>query len=239
VLWKGGDFSSIGAFYLAGQGAVFTIPASGLRDALRVRKEFNIKNAFNLTPGAFEFSFDEQAIEDLTQEHLEEIMNDGLPTPPVPPVPPPASVAVAPSQASPAPAAPPQAGVAQNDASPNPSEKQEQMRRKLSELQAKEKRKAVEEEARRAKFREVLTQLKGFLIEALANHGDSMTVVKPNEYLNLVVTDDGRSFWVGGDSTNDRAQREIISVQKSVISDYKAGRLTLDGFKQKVMNYMN
>jgi hypothetical protein len=24
-----------------------------------------------------------------------------------------------------------------------------------------------------------------------------------------------------------------------VISDYKAGRLSLDGFKQKVMNYLN
>jgi hypothetical protein len=36
-----------------------------------------------------------------------------------------------------------------------------------------------------------------------------------------------------------RGQREIISVQKSTITDYKAGRLTLDGFKAKVLVYSN
>ena len=47
------------------------------------------------------------------------------------------------------------------------------------------KQRGAEEEARQAKFRESLSQLKVFLMEAMANHGDSLTVVKPGEYVNL------------------------------------------------------
>ena len=36
VFGRGGEFN-IGAFYLAGQGAVFTIPTSGVRDMMRAR----------------------------------------------------------------------------------------------------------------------------------------------------------------------------------------------------------
>jgi hypothetical protein len=262
VFMRDGEFSNIGAFYLSGQGAVFTIPASGLREALRVRKELNWKNAFNFPQagqpgiqpgvqpgiqpgvqwGSFEFDFDDLAgqladqAEDLAEAVQAELAVQGVLAPPEPPEPPEPPVAASPpgpaAQAAPrAPAAAP--------GSESPSGKQEQVRKKLLDLQEKAKRKAEEDEASRARFRETLDQLKVFLIEALANHGDSMTVVKANEYLNLVITDDGRSFWVGDDPTSQRTQREIISVQKSVISDYKAGRLSLDGFKQKVMNYLN
>ncbi len=244
VFMGGGEFSNIGAFYLAGQGAVFTIPASGLRESLRVRKDLNWKNAFNLRPGTFEFNFDDY--NDLAgqladqAEHFAQPAVQGMLAlePPEPPEPPAPAAAASPPAPAPAAQAAPRAPAAV-PGSESKSGKQEQMHKKLLELQEKAKRKAEEDEASRARFRERLDQLKVFLIEALANHGDSMTVVKANEYLNLVITDDGRSFWVGDDPTSQRAQREIISVQKSVISDYKAGRLSLDGFKQKVMNYLN
>ena len=251
VFVGGGEFSNIGAFYLAGQGAVFTIPASGLRESLRARKDLNWKNAFNLRPGTFEFNFDDyndlagQLADQAGQladqaEHYAQPAVQGVlaPEPPEPPEPPAPAVAASPPAPAPAAQAAPRAPAAA-PGSESTSGKQEQMHKKLLELQEKAKRKAEEDEASRARFRERLDQLKVFMIEALANHGDSMTVVKANEYLNLVITDDGRSFWVGDDSTSQRAQREIISVQKSVISDYKAGRLSLDGFKQKVMNYLN
>jgi hypothetical protein len=99
------------------------------------------------------------------------------------------------------------------------------------------KQRGEEEEARQAKFRESLSQLKIFLMEAMANHGDSLTVVKPGEYVNLVIVDDGNRWFV--DDSGDRAQREILSVQKSIITDYKTGKLSLDAFKQKVLNYVN
>ena len=83
---------------------------------------------------------------------------------------------------------------------------------------------------------EAMAQAKVYLIEALANHGDSLTTVKPNEYVTLVLTADDVIVLFAG-SEDASSHRQIISVQKSVITDYKAGRLSLDGFKQKVLQY--
>jgi hypothetical protein len=145
----------------------------------------------------------------------------------VPPAP-----ASSPVAAAPAPK-PPQA----KDVPEAAAAREKQLRLKLAELQDKVKQRGEEEEARQAKFRESLSQLKTFLMEAIANHGDSLTVVKPGEYVNLVIVDETNRWF--GDDSSDRAQREILSVQKSVITDYKAGKLSLDAFKQKVLNYVN
>jgi hypothetical protein len=239
VFFRGNDFSSIGAFYLAGQGAVFTIPASGIRESFK----------FGRIPRAAytNFNFDFDSFDDLREqiEILNEQLRDGFGlrgpdaitpeavaafVPPVPPVP------AAPSPRPEAAPKPPQAPRTEKETQENMSAKEKELRSKLSELQEKVKKKGEEEEARAAKFRESLQQLKVFLVEALANHADSLTTVKPNEYVNLVITDEnGR--WLG--DNGERAQREVLSVQKSVITDYKAGKLTLDAFKQKVMDYMN
>ena len=76
-------------------------------------------------------------------------------------------------------------------------------------------------------------------MEAMANHGDSLTVVKPGEYVNVVIIDEGSRWFALADDSGDRAQREILSVQKSVITDYKTGKLSMEAFKQKVLNYVN
>jgi hypothetical protein len=105
----------------------------------------------------------------------------------------------------------------------------------LRKAQEKVRKSQEDLEARRAKVAEALAQVKGYLIEALANHGDSMTTVKPGEYLTVVlVTED---FDMGLLDSGARARQEIISVQKSWITDYKAGRITLDAFKQKALQY--
>jgi len=153
-----------------------------------------------------------------------------LPAVPAPPTPPAPAVAAA----VPAPAPVPQPGEDSPKGSPA---REKQLRQRLSELQEKVKQRGAEEEARQAKFRESLAQLKVFLIEAMANHGDSLTVVKPTEYVNLVIVEDANR-WFSDDSI-DRAQREVLSVQKSAITDYKTGKLTLEAFKQKVLNYVN
>ena len=149
------------------------------------------------------------------------------PSPPVPPAP-------AASPVAPAPAAKPAQA---KDVPEAATAREKQLRQKLAELQDRVKQRGEEEEARQAKFRESLSQLKVFLMEAMANHGDSLTVVKPGEYVNLVIVDEANRWF--GDDSGDRAQREILSVQKSVITDYKAGKLSLDAFKQKVLNYVN
>ena len=82
----------------------------------------------------------------------------------------------------------------------------------------------------------------GGLVEALANHGDSMTVLAEDKYLNLILEPDSWSglvpavvFGVPAPSTTTRT--ETLTVRKSWITDYKAGRLSLEGFKQKVLEY--
>ena len=242
VFARGGDFN-IGAFYLVGQGAVFTIPTSSVRDLMRARKE---DMAFSLAAdikgrgwnGAWMEQLGNQLNELNAQLH-DSFGFDGIaalaavPAPPSPPAP--AALAVSPAAPVPAPK-PPQPG--QSKDSPDAaSAREKQLRQKLSELQEKVKQRGEEEEARQAKFRESLSQLKVFLMEAMANHGDSLSVVKPGEYVNLVIVDEGNR-WPSDDS-GDRAQREILSVQKSVITDYKTGKLSLEAFKQKVLNYVN
>jgi hypothetical protein len=227
---RSGEFS-VGAFYLAGQGAVFTIPTSSIRDMMRARQGngvFAFASA-DLKDMGLNGEWMEQLGNQLNDLNVELKNNFGadavaalaaVPEPPSPPVPP--------APRPPQPKDVPEAAAA----------REQQLRQKLAELQDKVKQRGEEEEARQAKFRESLSQLKIFLMEAMANHGDSLTVVKPSEYVNLVITIDEGNRWFGDDS-GDRAQREILSVQKSVITDYKAGKLSLDAFKQKVLNYVN
>jgi hypothetical protein len=237
VFGRSGDFN-IGAFYLAGQGAVFTIPTSSVRDMMRARKEnMYFALASDMKDLGWNGAWTEQLenqINELTGQ-IQGLAADGFaalaPVPPTPPAP----------AVSPAPAPkPPQATKdrpGRADLEVERSTREKQLRQKLAELQDKVKQRGEEEEARQAKFRESLSQLKVFLMEAMANHGDSLTVVKPGEYVNLVIVDEGNRWFA--DDSGDRAQREILSVQKSVITDYKSGKLTLDAFKQKVLNYVN
>lgn len=112
----------------------------------------------------------------------------------------------------------------------------EEMRKRLEAAQEKVRRSREDSEARRKKMLESLTQVTGYLVEALANHGDSLTHVKPNEYINIIITTD-EGMPLLGDAGEGLSTREVLSVQKSVITEYKAGRLTLDAFKQKVLHY--
>jgi len=88
--------------------------------------------------------------------------------------------------------------------------------------------------ANQQKFLENLKEIRVLLIEALANYGDSLTQVKPGEYINLILA---RDSFDNNDSGRMKTRHDIISAQKSWITDYKAGRITLDNFKQKVLQY--
>jgi hypothetical protein len=75
-------------------------------------------------------------------------------------------------------------------------------------------------------FATILEELRSVLLEILANYGDSLTIVKPEEYVSFVLRTD----------TFMRTPRfDVISARKSWITDYKAGRLTLEAFEQKVI----
>jgi hypothetical protein len=228
-------FSNMSAFYLYGQGAVFVIPTSSLRSvsvygALADNYSATAARGLESEMRALnrEMSAQARALERGTGSGtgtgvgagMSGGVAGGVQTPPPPP-----------AQAKPgiAPTPPVQAG----QTSP------EELRKKVAEAQERVKKARADVEANRAKFLESLGEIKAFLIEALANHGDSLTTVKPNEYISLVIMLDDSFDWASGGSefAGARARQDIVSVQKSWITDYKAGRLTLDAFKQKAIQY--
>ena len=195
---RGGEFN-IGAFYLVGQGAVFTIPTSSVRDMMRARKEdmvFALAGCGYRRRG-LNGEWMEQLGNQLNELNVE-LKNSfgfdavaalaavpGAPSPPAP-----AAPAASPASPAPAPKPEPRRRMCRKRA----TAREKQLRQKLAELQDQVKQRGEEEEARQAKFRESLSQLKVFLMEAMANHGDSLTVVKPGEYVNLVIVDEGNRW---------------------------------------------
>jgi hypothetical protein len=219
--------SNISAYYLVGQGAIFVIPTSGFRSSIGIFRFENTAEELELLRQREVEIYNREVEENM--RHLEENYRqfktqaaldksagkdaESHSLPPVPPIPP------APPE-PPAPPAPPQIN-------------REELRTTVERLQANIKKSREEEEANREKLLRSLSEIKTYLIEALANYGDSISSVKPDEYINLIFLTDKMDSDYGGMKT----QHDIISVQKSCITDYKAGRLSLDAFKQKVLQY--
>lgn len=215
--------SGIHAFYLQGQGALFVISTSGLRLRIDERAESWIAERIEA-----EESY--RAALEAQQEALRAVeaaraeLARGVPQPP---------------PAPPQPPKPPQAAAAPAAAPAPQAARQEDLRKRLQEAQEKVKQRQEELKARQKKIQEYLEEISVHLIEALANHGDSMTTLRPGEYVNLVITGGdmpGLARYAPADE-DAAASYRIIAVQKSVIADYKAGRLNLEAFKQKVLRY--
>jgi len=222
--------SDIDAFYLHGQGAVFIISTSALRFRIYEGVQPAIADLIGLEADAYRVQAEAyRAAVEAQQDALRavEAAQAGLARgarPQVPPEPP-------------APPKPPEAAPAPPPTPPAPG--QEELRKKLYEAQEKVKQRQEELKARQKKIQEYLEEISAHLIEALANHGDSMTTLRPGEYINLVITGGdtlGLARYAPADE-DAAAPYRIIAVQKSVIADYKAGRFTLEDFKRRVLQY--
>ncbi len=225
VAVSGWRSSNINAFYLYGQGAVFVVSTSGLR-------------SYNFSYSDMSRTFEEASRQmEQAQRDIERSSRDLA-----------RATARASGQgvgagagagvgggAAAAPAQPQTAPKPPTAPTPPPAVSQEDLQKKLKDLQEQAKKSRENQEAQRAKMAEVIDKVKGYLIEALANYGDSLTTVKPNDYVTLVLVPDGGWEVFGGDSSSSRC--EVVSAQKSWITDYKAGRLTMDAFKAKVVQY--
>ena len=78
-------------------------------------------------------------------------------------------------------------------------------------------------------FRGMFDSLRNPLVDILAKYGDSLSFVKPDEYINLVI------YTPSLMDISGRQQRvDVISARKSWITDYKAGRMTLEEFREKI-----
>jgi hypothetical protein len=222
VSWR---TANINAFYLFGQGAVFVMPASSFRlSGYRISSRYDAANLeffYEAQEKASEVAALEREVRAQAREAARQSAAATSGVAGATPVPP----AAAKPAASPAPPVPPV------------QLKEEELRKKVAEAQEKVKKTREEIEANNAKFLAALEQIKVHLIEAIANHADSLTTVKPNEYITLVIMTDDLESSAFRSESGPRSNQQIISVQKSLITDYKAGRLTLDGFKQKILQY--
>jgi hypothetical protein len=115
---------------------------------------------------------------------------------------------------------------------PSAQKREELLKKKAEELQAKMQKRREEDQAKKEKMLRDMAEIKSRIIESLANYGDSFTTIKPDEYINFVLTP-GSGFSIEIEPSSYSA----ISIKRSWIADYKAGKLTLDSFKQKALNY--
>jgi hypothetical protein len=224
--------SNLSAFYLAGQGAVFVIPTSGLR----FRADQDLFASVSFGPGP-EFSEQMAMLGEEIGRQTSEIQleaaeaaqqalelsyraskQEAAPAPPAPPAPP-----VPPAPPS-APAIAPKAG-----SSAKVEIEHEKLKKAIEAAKARVQKAREEASATRDKFLQNLAEAKTSLVDALANYGDSMTTVKPEEFINLVLVTNGFD--------DQKTRSDVISARKSWITDYKAGRLNLEGFRQKVVQY--
>ncbi len=231
-----GRFSNQSAFYLAGQGAVFVISTSELR--------FSGPPNFS-SVWSPEFSAEMSQLNDEISRYSQEIQVEAARTArealelsnrsgkwatPAPPAPPAAPAPAAPPTPPTPPTPPAPASIAPRaEQSAKLGIDREKLRKTVEEAQARAKKAREDASENREKFLQNLAEVKTYLVEALANYGDSLTTVKPDEYLNLVLLTNGFD--------GQRTRSDVISARKSWITDYKAGRLNLDGFKQKVLQY--
>jgi hypothetical protein len=223
--WRG---SNINAFYLYGQGAVFMIPSSSIRMSGFLSGDrfalagANIDNlsaelaraAAEMDRAAVVVGGVQGGVSGGVAGGVQGGVGSG------------AATAAPRAVQTPKPPAPP--AQAQNP---------EELRKKLAEQVERSKKSREDMLANREKLMKTLGEMKGYLIETLANYGDSLTTVKPSEFINVVLSADDSDFFAIANSDISPIHRQIISVQKSWITDYKAGRLSMDAFKQKALQY--
>ncbi len=239
-------FSNLNAFYLHGQGAVFIIPTSNLRSSNLAGLSGYFSNEYSQVMEAYSERLRQAAAAMvLKAPETPKASGNGIgsgigsgtgggvstapqdppspPPPPTPPTPPsPPSPPIPPTPPSP----------------PTPFQASSEVVRNLEEMEAKAKKSREEAEANRKKFLQDLDEIKNYLIEALANYGDSLTTVKSSEHVNLVLIVDDFDSDAAMNFSRRRTRNDVISVQKSWVTDYKAGRLSLDNFKQKALQYI-
>lgn len=239
-------FSTIKAYYLYGQGAVFTIPSSTITNTFLVKRgagyALSGDEAIELAFGEVQIAETEAqlAAAEASLLALGKSSGSGVggyvggkpgyvgsgerpsPTPPQPPVPEEPPVPPSP----PAPPSPPLVG---SGTAPQAESAPRRARDRLHVLQERVKQRKEATEQRRIKYQKILGRLRTQLIETLANHGDSLTQVKPGEYITFIITRESRAG----------SPAQILSVQKSKITQYKTGKLTYEQFKQSVLAYTN
>ncbi|MDX1390241.1 MAG: hypothetical protein R3344_13705, partial [Acidobacteriota bacterium] len=117
------------------------------------------------------------------------------------------------------------------------SDEELEKRRAEAEKRRAERERILAEQL--AEFESQLAILKTRLIETLGRHGDSLTQVADDEYVTIILAPRSGSLAYFGRQERSAPTREILSVERGTISDYKAGRLSTGAFADRVLQYQN
>lgn len=110
-----------------------------------------------------------------------------------------------------------------------------QERVRVLKVDLEEARKRSAELAEKAKARQ--ERVVNELVEAVAVHGDSLTQIPSDQYINVVIRGEGGFPGVRfRDSGDSESGRTILIFKKSDILAFKSGALTLDAFRAKVLH---
>ncbi len=221
------DEDNVEAYYLHGQGVIFTIPYPCLAGRFPGEwdQEIDIRLDEIMEGALIDREQVAQEVEILMNEVELQRQELGLPHAVPPPPPPPEAPALPEAPESPEPDSAERKEVLV-EIGKNMENSVNKLKLRLKEVReksAEQKEKAeVEREA-----------IKKELINVIAVHGGSLTQVRENEYINLILRDNCEFFDWGGSN----ASRTILSVKKSDITAYRSGRIRLDQLKLKFIEY--
>ncbi len=208
--WGKGEwgFGGIDAFYLQGQGAVFVIPMSALRGG----------NHMVYGTG---FAFGDVEIDEavLAQAEASKDMAEEMEQ---------ASAELKALGDAPK----PEAGKDQ----PAVKKKMELNKARIEKMQQKLEQRRAESKKQREELLSRIQGLKGRLKDTLASYGDSLTIVKPEEWVTVVISGDG-GFKMWGEAGDEDESCHVIAVKKTMVTDLKAGKISREEFDRRVTDY--
>lgn len=261
---------NIQGYFLLGQGAVFIIPVGPVESRANLDAVLALENSVRAAEQQRVVS--ERYLRDIEREVREAMRSaalaerdairafsfdwDGLPEVPEPPEPtetpepPPApdAPAVAPSPTPPlAPGAAERSRGRGSDSVAIERSRERQAvdaQRRLKELEERLAERKVDSEKRLKEVEAGLARLREGLVDAMAKHGDSLTILRPQDSISLILTGEsgrnfplGRVFWLRDGSKSEEAATTVLSVKKADVTDLKAGRISREQFLQKVVQY--
>lgn len=204
-------FGGIEAFYLQGQGAVFVIPMSALRGGGHM-----------IYGEGFEFG-DVMGLEEavIAQAALGKAMTEDM------------ARAIEEQKES---AQTPKPAEGKDKDQPTVQKKMEQNKARIEKMQQKLEQRRAEAKKQQELLLSRVQGLKGGLKDALANFGDSLTIVKPEEWVTVVISGGGGGFkmWESGDQDESC---HVIAVKKSMVTDLKAGKISREEFDRRLTDY--
>ena len=220
-----GGVSGVKGYYIHGQGAVFTIPLSALQ-----RYSFSYQDFAVEIPEIGEVVGPAVAeVAALTQELTESALES--------------AVTAETTQ---------EAKEETRQAQRKAQERQQEVKKKVEEqkvrieeqkVRIKEKLEKAKEKAlkrraevveRRKELLQRLDEIKVELRDALARYGDTLSVVKPEESVTLILSEDNHGFWGAGDNAG---LCHVLTVRKSLVTDLKSGKITREEFNRRLVDY--